>query len=102
MKYRQGFVSNSSTTSFAIFGIEINNDDYNKLEDQYDEPVHGKYLSICNDEHGRMYTGLACEHMRDDQTLAMFKLEVLEKINKYLPDVTFEQIEYYSGAYYNG
>jgi hypothetical protein len=40
MKYRQGFVSNSSTSSFLIYGIELDSSEfYEKLEKEHKELV---------------------------------------------------------------
>lgn len=36
MKVRNGFVSNSSSSSFAIFGIELNEDELERLADEND------------------------------------------------------------------
>ena len=48
MKLRNGFVSNSSSSSFCIIGVHTNEDNYYDLQDKY-----GSDLSFyCGDEEG--------------------------------------------------
>jgi len=116
MKIRNGFVSNSSSSSFLIYGIseytmpekeqeDENDEDYDSCDD--DDAIYelaGKagleYHSIegCDG----YYIGKSLASCRDDQTMGDFKAEVKALINKTFglqPDKSFDIHE---EAYYDG
>ncbi len=88
MKTRNGFVSNSSSTSFCIYGIYIDDcesydcKDLGELENLFidvDIEVHYGY------EGGDMYIGKSWAHIKDDQTGKEFKTEIETIIKENLP-----------------
>ena len=95
MKKRAGFVSNSSSTSFCIFGVHLPESDFLEflgIEDEfeYDDVEHAIYkiekdspLSIYSsyeDYYG--YIGCGVGSLRDDETYGEFKIRVEAEIAK--------------------
>jgi len=97
MKIRTGFVSNSSSSSFAILGIrlpwnevidllqkagktddEIEDDSYTVLEEEFPE-----LESILDTESEVVYFGNGFLSMKDDETKAQFKKRTEETLIKY-------------------
>lgn len=91
MKIRHGFVSNSSTTSFCIYGARVETPYDEEKEIQAEES--GEYYDSEEDmyemcekiglEHhsppygdGDSYVGLSWDSIRDDETGAQFKARV--------------------------
>ena len=106
MKIRNGFVSNSSTSSFLIYGIVIDDtvglpdaakEDglceyfYHKIkQDKLDLEVHTP------DDYGSTYIGRSWAGVKDDQTGAQFKQDVFEQLSKLLgrTDIKCETCEH--------
>jgi hypothetical protein len=102
MKIRNGFVSNSSTTSFCIYGAEIEYDTlkklYNKEHNVNDENEEDKDYEF--DEYDTMeklaeklglemhsgqdgeqrYLGRSYSRIKDDETGKQFKTEIENKL----------------------
>lgn len=76
MKIRIGFVSNSSNTSFCIYGIYIKND-----SEDLQEAIRilDLYQHYGQDEDG-LYVGKQWSDIKDDETGKQFKDSVKEKI----------------------
>ena len=71
MKIRNGFVSNSSTTSFCIVGTYKDGLDWEFEEELY---AQGSNLSSYGNEwSGGRYVGLSIHQMKDEETLVQFK-----------------------------
>lgn len=98
MKVRTGFVSNSSTTSFCIFGIEASEDELlqeliekNEEEDtDYSEVIEKMATKAKLDHYDDYnanvhYIGLEWRKIGDKETGAEFKAKVKEKIKKAFP-----------------
>ena len=48
MKLRNGFVSNSSSSSFCIIGVHTDEDTYYNLQEKYSDAIDAKnYMKIC-------------------------------------------------------
>lgn len=106
MKFRTGFVSNSSSTSFCILGITLpvvdendwecyTNGDVSEYNDYYDYVndiiyEHSKILtSYYNREYEEtIYIGTPFSEMVDTETLAEFKMRVKSELSKILPLIT--------------
>jgi hypothetical protein len=106
MKIRSGFVSNSSSSSFLIYGSSINVEEaYSKLFPGKDVPNKYKATKEITDKLGLDrystdfddYIGISWDCIGDDETGGQFKL----KINKALEQIGLEggTIE---EAWYNG
>ena len=69
MKTRIGFVSNSSTTSFCIYGGDVSEEILDKL---YDD----KSLEVHSGQEGERYAGISWCRIKDDETGLQFKARV--------------------------
>ena len=101
MKKRLMFVSNSSSSSFVLFGVRFEEDDkeVEKIAKDSDlEVITGQY----NTYIGLIESG-EIEHdmvkgMRDDETRIQFQ----ERIKKALPVELQSKADWYSESWYNG
>jgi hypothetical protein len=95
MKIRQGFVSNSSTTSFCIYGIKTTKDfDYKKVKELGLEEYGSRpYDDDCN------HIGISWYGIKDDETGLQFK----NRVEKLIEEAGFdEQCYTYEDAWYDG
>lgn len=97
MKIRQGFVSNSSTTSFCIYGVETNEDVWEDAKEV------GLAIESFSDYSEYDYAvGLPYHMIQDNETGAEFKHRVQTAIRKIFPDVKDEAFGLQADAYYDG
>lgn len=97
MKIRAGFVSNSSTSSFCIFGIS---DSDTKLPDRFDEEnedgeegweavvaelekIDSRFVHECMDCDAH-FLGIPFTAIRDDETGAQFKQKIKDALESVL------------------
>ena len=106
MKIRNGFVSNSSTSSFCLMGIELTEDQVNdiindfetdiELDEEYDNTHEILYDYIEKNEYGNIsyrydydlrayWVGLDINSMQNDETLIGFKKRADTVIKKVFP-----------------
>lgn len=88
MKVRTGFVSNSSSSSFCIYGVSIPESDLPKYlhpsdKDAYDY-FDGTPLSYHCPLGYTSYIGRSWSSIKDNQTGAEFKKETEELVKKHL------------------
>jgi hypothetical protein len=98
MKLRQGFVSNSSSTSFSIYGTELSDGKLRSLllggpedeEFEDDGNIYELLESISNLEtyqdydNGSVYLGLSWDSIKDNETGKEFKERVQDIIREKL------------------
>jgi len=101
MKIRNGFVSNSSSTSFCIFGIELNKiknvgydgDLYDFVESEYntENPTPLEYATGLENYSGSII-GVSPDEIKEDETFGQFKARVSTRLAEVL-NVDVSQIK---------
>ena len=114
MKIRNGFVSNSSTSSFCLFGICVDRDkvieaakmiDSTFGDDSYDacefvsKEIGLTYSQTGYDSGHACYIGRSPQSFKDDETGAQFKQSVRAAVEKFFPG---EPCEWHEEAWYDG
>lgn len=98
MKVRSGFVSNSSSSSFLIYGAKF---------EKAPERVKQEDVGSLGIEHGdpdwddTKYVGLSWSAIKDDETGAQFKSRIENELKKLFPDEKLD-IGTWEDAWYNG
>ena len=111
MRIRNGFVSNSSSASFVLWGI-CNDKKFEFTIDDMDEFTWGKNKieglkissGIENYRQETQFIGFSPETMKNDETLLQFKQRIVDiLVNKCnISGVTVDDIKFYADAGYNG
>ena len=82
MKVRHGFVSNSSSSSFCIYGFAVESSKYELLEKIEDwlkyKSIEGWAVRAGGNDSDYIYVGKKWSSIEDDQTGAQFKREIEE------------------------
>ena len=90
MKIRQGFVSNSSSTSFCICGICLGDDEVKELfgvDDCYD--LYKNEIEVYSEgDYSPIYVGVDIDKMQEDETKAEFR----HRVKKLLDDIATKDI----------
>lgn len=115
MKYHQNFISNSSSSSFIIYGINTSIDDVTKyaksnfsenseyqkiaLKDDYEiieflNDTISTIEFIADYEDDSVYVGRSFETIKDDETGKMFKDSVEEFIKESFPQSKCRTIDF--------
>jgi hypothetical protein len=95
MKFRGGFVSNSSSSSFCIYGLYLEEAEYSKISDGYDlnEDVDKKLQDaglssvhlVTGQGDGYAYIGRDYSDIGDDETGRQFKDSVEKAVALLFP-----------------
>lgn len=98
MKIRNGFVSNSSSTSFCIYGTRIANKSFDFMSELEKLGFDYHYADQWGDD---LIVGGSLMNCRDDQTMGDFKKEIMEKLKQFLKtdDIKCDVVQ---DGWYNG
>ena len=106
MKIRNGFVSNSSSTSFCIYAAEITQDEFDALDTQeFGQKM--KELGLrdwcSNPDRGdnEVFIGRSWDSVKDDETGKQFKESIQKSVKELLGK---DKLEFFSheDSWYNG
>lgn len=104
MKIRLGFVSNSSSSSFCLYGVRITEEmksDW-KLPEYMDELDLPLPLENYNPSGYSDYVGVSLTNIKDDETGGQFKERVFELLKGSFPKINKKDLKIYQQAWYNG
>lgn len=119
MKLRSGFVSNSSTTSFCIFGISFEDEEelFKRIKPEMKEKCGITEAEDCSadleyesdtelefhsDQEGEPYIGLSCTKIGMDETRREFEARVKKGLKELFEDVSDGEVCNYDASYFNG
>ena len=90
MKARAGFVANSSSSSFTIYGVHIDDiEDEGQLPKGFEKSGLGVWYGDPNWREG-LYVGRTWEGISDDETGKQFKESVEKALKQLFPDRKLE------------
>jgi len=100
MKFRQGFISNSSSTSFCIYGYYL--DKYIDCDYDIRDKTGIEVYSNPNSYGDSTYIGIPLSTIGDEETFKQFKQRVEATINNYINIPEGAEIGILESSWYDG
>lgn len=97
MKTRSGFVSNSSSSSFIVFGAYISDKEQEKIDTDKMEEL-GYELNCSEDGYS---IGCDPSEMKDEETLLQFKTRIAEEMSQLGIKVAPSKLRFIGGESYD-
>ena len=98
MKIRYGFVSNSSSTSFCIYGKYFDN---NEITEELRENAEKSGLRVINDQNDNgSYIGISFTDIKDNETGKEFKESTLRVMQSVFPEL--KELSIIEDGWYDG
>lgn len=104
MKIRSGFISNSSSSSFCILGVEVDSETYDKVSAiSYSSRTANTLEAESGISNEDLHLiGYPPSKMRDDETLGQFKDRIVAEAAKLGITIDKSKIDWYIDGGYNG
>jgi hypothetical protein len=110
MKIREGFISNSSSTSFCIVGINSYNKDVKNKTISLNKEFNCKtdleengFSFYSNSDYGMEYLGKSISEMNENETLGQFKESVKKELINAIPELGKDiEVDIMIDGWYNG
>jgi hypothetical protein len=104
MKVRSGFVSNSSSSSFCILGVEVDAETYEKVDEL---PYKERTKTTLDTQTGISYEGVYYlgynpDKMGEDETLSQFKDRIVSEAAKLDIAIEKKDLGWITDGGYNG
>jgi hypothetical protein len=100
MKIRNGFVSNSSSSSFCIMGIRITSELYYKIGKERKPTTLDTETGISHDDV--YYIGYNPDKMGEDETLGQFKDRIVTEAARIGISIEKKDLTWITDGGYNG
>lgn len=103
MKIRSGFVSNSSSSSFCILGVIVDNETYDKISSEW-KTLKGTRVRTESAISGgdELYVGIPATSMKDNETPAQLKQELVTTLNSIGVNIQILDVDWHEDGGYNG